>query len=65
MGSEKRGAEYRYKARNIKRIPLDVQKGFYDQIRAKADQLGIPINTFVKRAILNELRSLDDSLNHI
>lgn len=42
---------YDYKAEKIKRIPLDVQTSFYDEIKAAADQAGEPVNSYIKEAI--------------
>ena len=44
-------AQYRYNAAHVKRIPLDVQKDQYEQIKAHADQRGESVNGFIKRAI--------------
>lgn len=52
MPSEDR-KEYllKYARENIKRIPLDVQKEHYEQIKAAAKSAGQPINTYIKQAI--------------
>ena len=42
----------KYVTKNIKRIPLDVQKSYYDEVlKPAADRDGIPVNTFIKNAI--------------
>lgn len=46
---KERNKEYREK--NIKRIPLDVQRTFYEKIAAAADKHGVPVNTYIKSAI--------------
>lgn len=40
-----------YAKTNLKRIPLDVQKEKYDQIKAAADTAGEKVNSYIKRAI--------------
>ena len=50
-------SDIEYKKRMIKRIPLDVQISFYDRIKAAADHLGLPVNTYVKEAIQMRLDS--------
>ena len=42
---------YDYKAEKIKRVPLDVQMAFYDEIKAAADQAGESVNGYIKEAI--------------
>ena len=40
-----------YAKNNLKRIPLDVQKSKYDEIKAAALEAGETINGYIKRAI--------------
>lgn len=44
-------ATAKYKANNVKRIPLDVQKERYEEILSHAQGLGETVNGFIKRAI--------------
>lgn len=44
-------ASLKYKAKNIKRIPLDVQLSFYEQLAAAAAAAGESINGYIKKAI--------------
>ena len=44
-------AQYRYNAKNIKRIPLDVQITEYEQIKAAAAEADETINGYIKTAI--------------
>jgi len=41
----------KYAAEHLKRIPLDVQKDKYEQIKAAADNAGESVNAFIKTAI--------------
>ena len=50
-------ATYKYRANNIKRIPLDVQITKYDQIKAAADRVGESVNGYIKGAIDRRLES--------
>ena len=44
-------ARYNYARKNLKRIPLDVQKEKYDQIKAAAVRNGESVNGYIKKAI--------------
>ena len=44
-------ASKKYKAQNIKRIPLDVQLSEYEAIKNTAAALGESVNGFIKKAI--------------
>ena len=46
-----RQATAKYKEKNIKRIPLDVQKEKYEEIKAAADAVGEKVNTYIKKAL--------------
>lgn len=46
-----RQATAKYKEKNIKRIPLDVQKEKYEEIKAAAEAAGEKVNTYIKKAI--------------
>lgn len=50
--SEKKKAyNQQYTKDNYKRIPLDVQKSKYEEIKASADSCGEKVNEFIKKAI--------------
>ena len=40
-----------YAKKNLKRIPLDVQKEKYEGIKAAADRVGETVNGYIKKAI--------------
>lgn len=40
-----------YAKKSLKRIPLDVQKEKYEEIKAAADAVGEKVNTYIKKAI--------------
>ena len=44
-----------YAKRSLKRIPLDVQKEQYENIKAHAEQQGETVNGFIKRAIMEAM----------
>jgi len=44
-------ANIKYRQDNIKRIPLDVQKSEYDNIKTAADTAGEKVNAYIKEAI--------------
>ena len=42
---------YNYAKNNLKRIPLDVQKEKYEEIKAAAETSGESVNDYIKKAI--------------
>jgi len=44
-------ADMKYKKTHIKRIPLDVQKEKYEEIKDAADRAGETVNGYIKKAI--------------
>lgn len=42
---------YGYQKSKLKRIPLDVQKEKYEEIKAAADAAGEKVNGYIKKAI--------------
>lgn len=53
-----------YKKDKLKRIPLDVQKEKYDEIKNHADSRNETVNGFIKRAIDKTIQDdLKDDLN--
>ena len=44
-------ANTKYREKSIKRIPLDVQKEKYDEIKAAATAAGESVNGYIKKAI--------------
>ena len=49
----------RYHAKHIRRVNLDMQKTFYDELKACADELGEPVNTFIKKAIRTRIDTIN------
>jgi len=54
--SQKR-ANLKYAKEKLKRVPLDVQKEQYEQIKAAADGAGQPVNAYIKQAVLTRMES--------
>lgn len=44
-------ADMKYKKAHIKRIPLDVQREKYEEIKSAADRAGETVNGYIKKAI--------------
>ena len=42
-------ATAKYKAKNYKRVPLDLRKEEYDALKEQVDS--VPMNTFIKKAL--------------
>ena len=46
----------KYNDRCIKRVPLDMQKDYYEQVlKPAADRSGVPVNTYIKNAIREKI----------
>lgn len=50
-------ATMKYAKNNLKRIPLDVQKEKYDEIKAAATKAGETVNGYIKTAIDKRIES--------
>lgn len=48
-------AAAKYKAENIKRVPLDMQKSEYEELRLAAEAAGEKVNQYIKKAIRNRM----------
>lgn len=47
---------YRYKEKAIKRVPLDMQKEYFETVlKPAAEKSGMPVNTFIKQAITEKI----------
>lgn len=57
MGFNKTEYQAKYRKEKIKRIPLDVPKEKYEEIKAHADQHSETVNGFIRRAI-------DEAIEH-
>lgn len=44
-------ASKKYKEKNIKRVPLDMQLADYEALRAAADRSGEKVNQYIKTSI--------------
>ena len=51
LSDAQKQARYNYARKNLKRIPLDVQKEKYEQIKAAAVRNGESVNGYIKKAI--------------
>ena len=59
-------ATARYRAKAIKRVPLDVQKIFYDKILVPAAQeAGEPVNSYIKKAINMRLGLTEEEISEM
>lgn len=57
--AKKKQYDIQYAKENLKRIPLDVPKATYEQIKAHAEAHSESVNGFIKRAI-NKTMELDN-----
>lgn len=51
MTFDKKSYDLQYAKDKLKRIPLDVPKEKYDQIKAAADNAGESVNGYIKKSI--------------
>lgn len=51
MADKKTQYTIKYAKDNLKRVPLDVTKEKYDEIKAAADEVGESVNGYIKKAI--------------
>jgi hypothetical protein len=64
ISEKRRETMMEYARKNLKRIPLDVQKDSYEQIKAHAEARGESVNGFIKRAI-DEAMKRDGAGNNL
>lgn len=50
-----RKAAYDYKKKNIKRVPLDMQKTEYEKLLQEASKAGLTVNGYIKIAISEKI----------
>ncbi len=47
---------YRYKKDHIKRVPFDMQKADYEELKAAAMRAGESVNGYIKKAIAERMQ---------
>ena len=58
LSDKRKESMYNYAKKNLKRIPLDVQKEKYEEIKAAATAAGESVNGYIKKSI--EYRMISD-----
>lgn len=56
LSENQKQARYNYAKKSLKRIPLDVQKEEYEQIKAAADAAEESVNGYIKQAIRQRMQ---------
>lgn len=56
---KKKEYNIRYAKEKMKRVPFDIQIVEYDRIKAAAEKLSVPVNTFIKSCINIRLKELE------
>ena len=57
MSEASNQAHYRYAEKHLKRVPLDLQKDFYEQeLKKAAERAGESVNGYIKKAIEERIR---------
>lgn len=51
LSESQKQARYTYAKKSLKRIPLDVQKEKYEEIKTAAENAGESVNGYIKKAI--------------
>lgn len=60
MTDEERREKFeQYRKEKLKRVPLDMQKTMYERLKAHAVMSGIPINRYIKEAIVERMDKED------
>lgn len=57
MGTNPQGYTNKYAKEHLKRIPLDVRKDKYEEIKAAADSVGETVNGYIKKAVDDRISS--------
>ena len=48
--------DIQYAREHLKRVPLDVQRAYFDNvIKTAADRAGLPVNAWIKQAIAEKI----------
>lgn len=56
VSEKQRQSAYKYKAKNIKRVPLDMQKLDYENLVKIAGKNGKSVNGYIKEAIAEKIQ---------
>lgn len=56
LSAQRKNYLYHYQKEKLKRIPLDVPKEKYEEIKAAADAAGEKVNRYIKEAIEERMR---------
>lgn len=51
LSEAQKRATQKYKAKSVKRVPLDMQTADYESMKKHAENTGESVNGFIKRAI--------------
>lgn len=55
MAESRLKADYKYKAKHIKRVPLDMQITEYEELKVAATASGQTVNGYIKAAIREKM----------
>jgi hypothetical protein len=58
----KKKYDLNYAKKNLKRIPLDVPKDYFEYIKEVAQKNDMPLNRFIKDAIIEKISRQDDEI---
>lgn len=58
----KKNYDINYAKKNLKRIPLDVQKDYFEYVKEVAQKNDMSLNGFIKEAIAEKIARRDDEL---
>lgn len=61
LSKQRKESMYKYAKENLKRIPLDVQKEKYEEIKSHADSHKESVNGYIKKAI--DMRIENENIN--
>lgn len=55
ISEKQKQSVYKYKEKNIKRVPLDMQKSDYEKLSDAAAAAGMSVNGYIKEAIVEKM----------
>lgn len=62
ISEKKKQYDSQYKVRNIKRVPLDMQKSDYEKLVEAAAAAGMKVNRFIKEAIADKMKEEEKNM---
>lgn len=65
ISDKRKQSMYAYAKANLKRIPFNVQKEFYEKLKAAADTAGESVNGYIKKSVALRMAAEEQNVNTI